>query len=84
METSDFKEKINITLISLGLGHWRVCWLPESTYPIRGRAVPEKLLIEIYDPDEEGALETLIHEVIEIKLSESGKLMVRIIIMAEA
>ena len=68
MEARDFKEKANNALIHLGLGHWIVCWLPDSSYPIRGRVVPEKLLIEIYDLDEEAAWSTFIHEIVEIKM----------------
>lgn len=68
MEASKFEEKAKNALSHLGLGHWRVCWLPDSSNPIRGRAVPEKSLIEINDPNEEGAWDTFIHEVVEIKL----------------
>ncbi len=68
MEVSKFEEKANNLLIRLGLGQWRICWLPDSSYPIRGRVVPEKLLIEIYDLDEEAAWSTFIHEIVEIKM----------------
>ena len=68
MEVSKFEEKANNLLIRLGLGQWRICWLPDSSYPIRGRANPERALIEIYDLDEEGAWDTLIHEIVEIRM----------------
>jgi len=68
MEATEFKKMTMNALINLGLGHWRVCWLPNSSHQVRGRAVPEKLLIEIYDLDETEAWNTFIHEVIEIKL----------------
>ena len=55
-------------ILRVGLGHWRVRWLPDPSYPIRGRAVPEKLLIEIFDLDEGDAWETFIHEVVEVKM----------------
>jgi hypothetical protein len=68
MGDNEFKERAKNTLTRLGLGHWHVSWLPDSSYSIRGRVFPEKLLIEIYDLDEEGAWDTFIHEMVEIKL----------------
>jgi len=68
MEASKFEERAMNALIQLGLGHWQVYWLPDSSNPIRGRAIPENSLIEIYDPDEEAAWDTLLHEVVELKL----------------
>ena len=68
METSKFEEKAKNALSRLGVGHWRVCWLPDPSYSIRGRVVPEKQVIEIYDSDEEAAWSTFIHEIVEIKL----------------
>ena len=73
MEVSKFEERTKNALTSFGFGHWRVYWLPDSSYPIRGRAVPEKHLIEIYDINEEDAWETFIHEVVEIKLRSALK-----------
>ena len=68
MEVDRFEERAKNALTRLGLGHWHVSWLPDSSYSIRGRVFPEKLLIEIYDLDEEGAWDTFIHEMVEIKL----------------
>ena len=68
METRKFEERMKNVLTRLGLGQWRICWLPNSSYSIRGKAISEKLLIEIYDLDEDGAWDTLIHEIVEIKL----------------
>jgi len=59
---------MNQSLVRLGLGRWSVCWLPDSSCPVRGRAVPEKLVIEIYDVDEVDSWETFVHEVVEITL----------------
>ena len=67
-KSSKFEERAKNVLTRLGLGHWRVNWLPYLSYPIRGRAVPEKQLIEIYDLEAENAWDTFIHEVVEIKL----------------
>jgi len=68
MEVGKFEKRANNALTRLGLGQWSICWLSDSSYPIRGRAFPEKFLIEIYDLDEKGAWDTLIHEIVEIKL----------------
>ena len=56
------------TLRRLGLQAWQAVLLPDSSNPVRGRANPEKLLIEIFDLDEDDAWATFIHEVVEIKL----------------
>jgi len=68
LEASEFEEKAKSALVHLGLGHWIVCWLPASPFPVRGKVVPETLRIEIYDADEADAWNTFIHEVVEIKL----------------
>ena len=68
MEVDEFEAKAKVTLSRLGLGHWRVAWLPDLSPPIRGRAIPDILLIEIFDLDVDDAWVTFIHEAIEIKL----------------
>lgn len=68
MGVKEFEEKAMTTLIRLGYGEWRACWIPNPTYPVRGRAVPEKQVIEIFDLDEVDAWDTFIHEIIEIKM----------------
>jgi len=68
LEASEFEEKAKSALVHLGLGHWIVCWLPASPFPVRGKVIPETLRIEIYDVDEDDAWATLIHEIVEIKL----------------
>ena len=70
---SEFDGKARKALERLGLSHWLVSWLPNSSYELRGRVLPEKALIEIYDLDEEDALSTFIHEVVEIKLRSALK-----------
>jgi len=59
---------MNQSLVRLGLGRWSASWLPDSSCPIRGRLIPEKLEIEIYDEDEENSWETFVHEVVEITM----------------
>ncbi|MBA7604127.1 hypothetical protein ES703_11246 [subsurface metagenome] len=68
MGVNEFEVKAKNALSRLGLGHWRVSWLPNLSPKIRGQAIPDKLLIEIYDIDEDDAWATFIHEVVEIKL----------------
>lgn len=68
MGAIEFEARAKYSLSCLGLGHWKVAWRPELSPPIRGRAIPDKLLIEIFDLDEEDAWVTFIHEAVEIKL----------------
>ena len=71
MKVSDFAEVSTKRLVHLGLGHWKIKWLPNPSSSIRGRAIPQTLTIEVFDSTEEAALDTLLHEVIEIKLRQS-------------
>ena len=68
LEASEFNNKTLKTLTRLGLNIWQVYWIPDSSFTVRGRAIPEKRVIEIYDIDEEAAWDTFLYEVIEIKL----------------
>ena len=68
MEASKLEERAKNILTRLGLGHWDVCWLYDSSYPVRGRAFPEKSPIDIYVVNEDGAWDTLIHEIVEIRM----------------
>ena len=68
MEATEFEEKTMNILAYLGLSHWRLSWLPDSSFQVRGRVVPETALIEIYDHNETEAWTAFTHEVIEIKL----------------
>ena len=66
MEANEFEHKTKGALSRIGLGHWRVCWFPDSSRSIRGRIVPENVLIEIFDSNMDDAWNTFIHEIIEI------------------
>jgi len=68
IEVNLIEKKMRQHLTSLGLGQWHVRWLPDSSHPIRGRVIPEKLMIKIYDFNEDDAWDTFIHEVVEIKM----------------
>jgi len=68
MSECRFEERAKNALTHLGLGQWRVSWLPDPLKPIRGKALSKIQVIYIYDEDEEAAWSTLIHEIVEIKL----------------
>lgn len=70
MEVNEFEKKATNALFRVGLGHWRLRWLPDLSPPIKGQVIPDKLLIEIYDLDEDDAWATFIHEIVEIKLRQ--------------
>lgn len=67
-EANDLENRMKRCLTRLGLGHWKASWLPNSSAPVRGRTIPEKLSIQIYDVDEFDVWETFVHEIVEIKL----------------
>jgi len=64
----DIEEKLNGTIKLLGLSGWTVIWEPSPTQSSRGRILPETKTILIHDNEPEAAMETLIHEILEIKL----------------
>jgi hypothetical protein len=56
------------TLFKLGLNEWRVAWKPGCSSTKRGETLPESKLILVYDMKPEDAMETLLHEALEIKI----------------
>jgi hypothetical protein len=64
----DIEEKLNGTIKLLGLSGWTVIWEPSPTQSSRGRILPETKTILIHNNEPEAAMETLLHEIIEIKL----------------
>ena len=68
MTGMDIEEKLNGTIKLLGLSGWTVIWEPSPTQSSRGRILPETKTILIHDNEPEAAMETLIHEILEIKL----------------
>ena len=52
---------------SLGLNGWIVFWEPDETQP-RGQIKPDNMVILIHDGEQEDAVRSLLHEVLEIKL----------------
>jgi len=55
-------------LKNFNLSEWKVIWKPDHTQPSRGKIIPEAKVILVYDEAPEAATETLLHEVLEIKL----------------
>ena len=62
------EEELNDALRRLGLRDWTVVWDPGASEKERGRVYPDTRLIVIYDRDREAALETLVHEFLEVRL----------------
>ena len=56
------------TLQLAGLDEWQVVWEPDSSRPIRGKCILEHRFIMIYDEKPKDAYDTLLHEILEIKL----------------
>jgi hypothetical protein len=56
------------TLSKLGLNEWRVAWKPGCSSTKRGELLPESKLILVYDREPEKASETLLHEILELKI----------------
>lgn len=62
------EEELNEALRRLGLMDWTVVWNQKSSGEERGTAYPDTRIIVIHDKDREAALETLIHEFLEVKM----------------
>jgi len=63
----DYETHMNEVIKIFDLKNWTVIWVPDKTQP-RGQIQPETRVILIHDDKAEDALETLLHEVLEIKL----------------
>jgi hypothetical protein len=62
------EDRMTETLRKMGLGSWRVAWKPGCSSSKRGEVLPESHLILVYDEEPERASETLLHEILEIKI----------------
>lgn len=51
-----------------GLEGWHVHWVPRPSADKRGQVLPESRLILLFDESLEDARDTLLHEILEIKL----------------
>ena len=59
---------MNEALRRLGLKDWTVVWDPGGSTEERGAAYPDTRLIVVHDRGREDALETLVHEHLEVRL----------------
>lgn len=53
-------------LRSMGLEGWTAIWNPDPSQKARGKVLPDFKTILIFDENEDDALETLVHESVEI------------------
>lgn len=58
---------LNQVAKNFGLIGWVILWQPDKSQP-RGKILPEERFILIHDEKPEAAQETLIHEILELKL----------------
>jgi len=66
-ETS-LEDELNEALRRLGLRDWTVVWTPGGSEEERGVTYPDTRIIVIHDKDREDALETLVHEFLEVRI----------------
>jgi len=62
------EERMNEVLSLLGVRGWRAVWSPDPDSPRRGGCLPGPRIILVHDERPEDALETLVHEAVEIRL----------------
>ena len=65
---TDLEEELNEALRRLGLKDWTVAWVSGGSGEERGAAYPDTKIIVVHDRDREDALETLVHEYLEVKM----------------
>ena len=66
--SEELEKRFQGILEGFGLRGWTLVWEPDETQPKRGQILPNVKTIIVYDEEPEAAIETLIHEVLEIKL----------------
>ena len=71
--TASFEKRANETLAKLGLSEYRCLWHPDARAKERGRLDPEAGIIFVFDANEEEAFNTLVHELIELRLRDMTK-----------
>jgi len=64
----DLERELNEALRRLGLKDWTAVWVPGGSAEERGAAYPDTRVIVVHDRDREDALETLVHECLEVKM----------------
>ena len=72
----ELKHKMNVeaemnrVLSRIGLSEWEALWVPDSSTKVNGQVITEQKTILVFSEDPEKARDTLLHEVIEIKLKK--------------
>lgn len=64
----ELEERMNRTLDSVGLRGWTAIWDPDHSKERRGESFPRSRTILIHDEEPDEAMETLLHEVLEVKM----------------
>jgi len=73
MNNNDLEERMNRVLAKLGLP-FTVQWVQDPTNKSRGNIDVAQGTIHIFNVDEQGAWDTFLHEVLELKLKRITKL----------
>ena len=60
---------MNEALEIVGLGDWYALWEPDLDLPNKGKCYSDDMSIIICDSDPEDSMETLVHEILELKLN---------------
>lgn len=68
-EDKSLQDELCEALRRLGLRDWTVVWNPGGSEEERGSTYPDTKLIVVYDREREAALETLIHEYLEVRMT---------------
>ena len=64
----DLERELNEALRRLGLKDWTAVWVPGGSAEERGAAYPDTKIIVVHDRAREDALETLVHEYLEVRM----------------
>jgi len=72
--SKDIETKLQGVLEDSGLRGWTLVLAPDSTQPNLGKILPETKVIIIHDEEPEGALRTLLHEILELRLRASSNM----------
>ncbi len=62
------EEELKDLLIALGVSDWTVVYSPDEHATPKGEILPEAKVVLIHDTTREEAIDTLIHEYVEIQL----------------
>ena len=66
--SEEIEKRFQGILETFGISGWIVVWNPDHTKNSRGQILPKTKTILIHDEEPEAARDTLIHEILELKL----------------